>query len=114
MASKFIRNAAGALALLLAGCATPSARIADELTRFGLQQDQAICVGDRLQARLSLAQLQQLGRAARTYSQNDPGARRLNAGDLARASSQINDPQIPVEVASAAASCGVISSLLSR
>ncbi len=31
-------------ALLLAGCATPSDRIATELVRFGLNQGQATCV----------------------------------------------------------------------
>lgn len=104
----------GAGVLLLAGCATPSARIAAELTRFGLNDNQASCVGNRLEARLSLAQLQQLARAAKAYSSNDPDAVQLTAGDLAQVSAQINDPTVPFEVASAAASCGVLGSILSR
>ena len=106
-------SAVGAGALLLAGCATPSARITTELTRFGLDQNQATCVGNRLGARLSLAQLKQLAGAARAYASNDPNPRQLTGGDLARVSAQIKDPQIPIEVASAAASCGVLGSFLS-
>lgn len=103
----------GAGALMLAGCATPSERIATELMRYGLTQSQATCVGNRLEARLSLAQLQQLARAAKSYSADDENPRQLTAGDLARASAQINDPRIPIQVASAGASCGLLGSLLS-
>ncbi len=113
MATVWTMSEVGAGALLLAGCATPSARIATELTRFGLDQNQAACVGDRLEARLSLAQLKQLARAANAYSSNDPNPRRLTVGDLTRVSAQINDPKMPIEVATAAASCGVLRSLLS-
>jgi len=113
MAAIWTMSALCAGALLLTGCATPSARIATELTRFGLDQNQATCVGGRLEARLSLAQLKQLARAARAYASDDPNPRQLTGGDLARVSAQINDPQIPIEVASAAASCGVLGSLLS-
>ena len=98
--------------LLLAGCATPSDRIADQLLRFGLDQRQATCVGDRLEARLSLAQLQQLASAARAYASGDPNPRQLTSADLARVSAQISDPQIPLEVAAAGASCGLLSSFL--
>jgi len=103
---------AGAIAL--AACVNASAKISGELARYGLDQRQATCVGDRLEARLSLAQLRELARAARAYSSNDPNPDKLTAADLARVSTQIRDPQIPVEVASAGASCGLISSLLSR
>ncbi len=114
MATVWWMSAAGAGAVLLSGCATPSARIATELARYGLDQNQATCVGDRLEARLSLAQLQQLAGAANAYSRNDTNPRRLTVGDLARVSAQIKDPKMPIEVASAAASCGVLSSRLSR
>lgn len=105
----------GALVVALFGvaaCASPSTRIATELTRYGLDERQAQCFGDRLEARLSIAQLQQLARAARAYSTGDPNPRQLGAGDLARVSAQINDPRIPVEVASAGAACGLLSTLL--
>ena len=113
MVAVWIMSAVGAGALLLTGCATPSARISTELTRFGLDQNQATCVGDRLESRLSIVQLKQLARAAQVYSRNGPNPRHLTASDLARVAAQINDPQIPIEVASAAASCGVLRSLLS-
>ena len=103
----------GLAALSLAGCVNPSARISTELVRYGLDQRQAECVGDRLEARLSIGQLQQLARAARAYASNDTTPGRLTLGDLARASSQINDPRVPVEVASAAAGCGVLAGALS-
>src|SRR5687767_2328128 len=85
----------GAGALILAGCATPSDRIATELIRYGLSPNQAACVGDRLEARLSVPQMQQLARAAKAYYTNDANARQLTASDLARVSAQINDPRIP-------------------
>ena len=101
-----------AAALGLAACVSPSAKISTELKRYGLDQRQAQCVGDRLEDRLSLAQLQQLARAARAYSTNDPNPQQLSVGDLARVSGQISDPQIPVELASAGVACGLLSSLL--
>lgn len=98
--------------LSLVGCASPSAKISGELVRYGLDQRQADCVGDRLEARLSLAQLQQLARAAGAYASDDANPRQLSVADLARVSAQISDPQIPIEVASAGASCGLLSTLL--
>ena len=104
----------GAGALALAGCATPSAKITSELVRFGLDQKQATCVGDGLGSRLSVTQLQQLASAARAYSTNDPNPRQLTVADLMRASSQIKDPQIAVEMIGTASKCGVISNFFSR
>ncbi len=104
---------AGAL-LILGGCATPSDRIANELVRYGLTPQQADCVGDRLEARLSLPELQQLGSAVKAYSSDDTNPGQLTLSDFARVSAQIKDPQVPIEVATAAASCGLLGSLLSR
>lgn len=53
-------------------------------------------MGARLQSRLSLGQLRQLGRAAQALSQ--PQAGRLTANDLIRAGAQVNDFKIPLEV----------------
>ena len=50
-------------------------------------------MGDRLQSRLSLGQLRQLGRAAQALSQSQAG--RLTASDLIRAGTQVNDVKIP-------------------
>lgn len=110
-----IKNRIFEIALLgvtLAACVSPSLKIASELTRYGLDQRQAACVGDRLGSRLSIGQLQQLAAAARAYGRNDPNPAQLTAGDLARVSSQINDPRVPVEVVGAATQCGVVANLL--
>lgn len=101
-----------AIALGVAGCVNPSAKIATELTRYGLDSSQAQCVGNRLEANLSIAQLQQLGRAARAYTTGDTTPGRLTLADLARVSAQINDPKVAIEVGRAAAGCGVIDAAL--
>ena len=93
-------------AVLLASCASPSTRIATGLGGYGLIEGSARCMGDRLQSRLSLGQLRQLGRAAQALSQSQAG--RLTASDLIRAGAQVNDVKIPLEVTKAAASCGAL------
>ncbi|URD61446.1 hypothetical protein M8312_02720 [Sphingomonas sp. KRR8] len=95
-------------ALTVAACATPSDRISDALVGYGLAPDQARCVGDRLQSRLSLAQLQDLARLARAYREQDPNPSQLNAGDLIRVASQVQDIRVPIEVGKAAAGCGIV------
>ncbi len=54
------------VALLLAGCATPAERITDRLQAAGVPGAEARCMGNRLAARLSLAQLQELNRVVKT------------------------------------------------
>ena len=93
--------------LLAAGCATPSARIGDELVRYGLTPQQAACVGGHLATNLSIGQLQQLARAARSYKQGDSNPGALTASDLLRVSSQIQDPKVAIEALRAAAKCRV-------
>lgn len=93
---------------LIGGCATPSTRTATALTRHGLDPVQSLCVGDRLEASLSIGQLQRLGRAARAVNAGDTTPGRLTTSDLLRVSTQINDVAVPIEVAKAAAGCGVI------
>ena len=93
-------------AVLLASCASPSTRIATGLGGYGLSEGSARCMGDRLQSRLSLGQLRQLGRAAQSLSEAQAG--RLTASDLIRAGAQVNDVKIPLEVTKAAASCGAL------
>ncbi len=109
----FIR-AAGVLtigigALSLAACVNPSAKIATSLEGYGFQPAQSQCVGDRLEANLSLGQLQQLGRAAKASREGDTTPGRLTASDFIRVSSQVKDPKVPLEVGKAAAACGILS-----
>ena len=94
-------------ALLFAGCASASGQIAGELARYGLDEQRAQCVGDRLQADLSNAQLRQLAAAASAYGRDDPNPRRLTGADLTRVAGEIHDPAVPLAVGRAALRCGV-------
>jgi len=101
-------------ATAVTACVNPSARIASALTRYGLDAQQAQCAGDRLEDRLSLGQLQQLGRAARAVGQGDTSPGRLTVSDLIRVSSQIRDPRIAIEVTRAAVGCDLVAQALPR
>ncbi|QNE30760.1 hypothetical protein F1C10_01415 [Sphingomonas sp. NBWT7] len=104
-----IKPIIGTLATLaVIGCAAPATRISTGLQRYGLDAERSTCVGDRLQANLSLGQLQQLGKAAAAYRRDDADPTRLTASDLARVAGEIDDPKIAPEVGKAAAGCGVL------
>ena len=96
-----------ALAVLTGACAAPSTRIATGLQRYGLDPARSQCVGDRLEASLSLGQLRQLGRAAAAYGRDDPDPGRLSFADLVRVAAEIEDPKVPIEIGKAAIACGV-------
>lgn len=99
----------GVGALSLAACVNPSAKIATSLEGYGFQPAQSQCVGDRLEANLSIGQLQQLGRAAKASRQGDTTPGRLTVGDFVRVSGQVKDPKVPLEVGKAAAACGLLA-----
>lgn len=99
----------GITTLWLAACVNPSAKIATSLEGYGFQPAQSQCVGDRLEANLSLGQLQQLGRAAKTSREGDTTPGRLTASDFIRVASQVKDPKVPFEVGKAAAACGILT-----
>jgi hypothetical protein len=94
--------------LIASGCVNLSEKIATSLTAYGLDASQSQCVGDRLERNLSIGQLQELGRAARVYSQGDVTPGRLTASDLIRIAGQFKNPKVPIEVGKAAAGCGVL------
>lgn len=94
---------------LIAGCAAPSDRIATGLTRYGLDPERAGCVGADLASRLSLGQLQQLGRAAQAYRSGDADPATLTATDLLRVAGELKDPEVPLAAAAASVGCGVIT-----
>jgi len=98
---------AACAALAVAACVNPSARIATELTRYGLDAGRAQCVGQRIERDLSTEQLQELAGAARAYGRNDATPGRLTLSDLARVAGAIRDPEVPLAVARAGAGCGV-------
>lgn len=93
-------------------CAGASSQIATALTGYGLDAGQSRCVGDDLQAHLSIHQLKELGRVARNYTANNPDPARFTVRDLVRVSGRFDDPRIPLEVGKAAASCGVLADAL--
>ena len=95
--------------LAVAGCVNPSAKIATSLEGYGFQPAQSQCVGDRLEANLSIGQLQQLGRAARASREGDTTPGRLTVSDFIRVSGQVKDPKVPLEVGKAAAACGILT-----
>ena len=86
-------------------CVDPSSRIAGELRGYGLPERQANCIGERLESRLSVAQLRELSRAAGALSRDDPTPGRLTAADLIRAAAKFRDTRVPIEAAAAAAAC---------
>jgi len=96
------------LALPIVGCAAPATRISTSLQRYGLDASRADCVGTRLQANLSLGQLQRLGKAATAYRRDDTTPGVLTPSDLIRVAGEVKDPAIALEVGKAAAGCGVL------
>ena len=95
------------LPALLAGCATPAAQISNGLQDYGLAPASANCIGTRLQANLSLGQLQRLGAAARAFRNGDTTPGRVTPSDLVRVAGELRDPEIALEVGKAAAGCSV-------
>ncbi|MFS0738112.1 hypothetical protein ABC347_13770 [Sphingomonas sp. 1P06PA] len=94
--------------LSLAACAAPSTQISTGLQRYGLDASRADCVGTRLQADLSLGQLQQLGRTAAAYREGDTDPGVLTTSDLIRVAGTIEDPSVAIAAAKAVAACGVL------
>lgn len=86
----------------IAGCATPSQRISAKLVKYGLPEPQAVCMGDRLEQRLSLKQLQRLGQVGE-MSRDRAG--RMSVNEIARALNQPGDEALVAEVLRAGLNC---------
>jgi hypothetical protein len=99
-----MRVQAGLLAVtvVLAGCATPSQRISSQLVGYGVPEPQAVCVGDKLQDRLSIAQLQRIGQIAKR-SRDDTG--RVTIAQFAAALNKPGDEELVAEVLRAGLGC---------
>ncbi len=98
---------AGLMAAALTGCASPSVRIASALEAKGMSVPESQCVGDRLEQRLSLTQLRQLGAAANALPDPDP----TPVASIIRVAAQIPDHTVPLEVASAMIGCKIKTDL---
>jgi hypothetical protein len=93
---------------ILAGCATPSPRerVHQELLSAGLKPRMANCLADRLVDRLSIAELRQLGRAAK-LPRKDVGNMSLN--EMVDRLQAVGDPHIVRVVTSAGLGCAIAS-----
>jgi hypothetical protein len=101
------RFAPSLLAILaLAGCATtsPRERVRAELLSAGLKPRLANCLADRLVDRLSIAELRQLGRAAK-LPRKDVGGMSLR--ELSDRLAAVGDPHIVSVVTSAGIGCAI-------
>lgn len=92
--------AAAAAALLLAGCATPEARTRAALEKTGLSRPVAACMAGRLVDRLSLAQLQRLGRLGRLQQAG-------NFEEFLRLTRALRDAEILAVVSSSGLVCAM-------
>lgn len=95
------RIAALTLAAAVAACATPADKITTALTDYGLPEKQARCMGERLQDRLSLAQLKRLGDLARA----NRGQGKVSANKLADQLNREGDPKLVAAVVGSGVSC---------
>jgi hypothetical protein len=87
---------------LLAACATPSQQITKKLTEYGVPPNQARCMGDRLQSRLSVSQLQRLGEIGRL---NRDRLGRMSVNDIAATLNKPGDEVLVAEVVKSGISC---------
>jgi hypothetical protein len=97
-----------AAVLAVAACASPASRIAGELTKAGVDPVRARCVGQSLEADLSIAQLRELAAAARSYRDRPRTSSRTTIADLIRVSAQIRDPAIAIALGTAAGRCATL------
>jgi hypothetical protein len=98
------RIAAGVVVLALAGCATPAQRIAATLGDYGVPPGQARCMGERLQARLSVAQLRRLEAIGRGNGENTG---RMSVTEIAGKLTDPRDPALVAEFVRAGIGCAL-------
>jgi len=89
-----------ASAALLSGCATPEARTRSALEKTGLSRPVSACMAERMVDRLSLAQLQRLGRLDRLQRAGD-------FEEFLRLTRGLRDPEILAVVSSSGVVCAV-------
>ncbi len=97
-----VQNSLIAALVLVAGCATPSQRISSKLMSYGVPEPQAVCVGDKLEDRLSIAQMKRIGEIARR-SRNEGGL--VTIAQVAQALDQPGDEALVAEVLRAGLGC---------
>ena len=93
-----------ALALLLAGCATPETRLRTGLQNAGLSKAMSACMAERMVDRLSLLQLRRL---ASLGSLKDKHVADLTLDQFFRKVRALKDPEILTVSTSSAAVCAL-------
>jgi hypothetical protein len=99
---------APAIALLLvAGCslASPEARIREKLVAAGVKPHMADCLAPKLSRKLSTAELEELGKAAKGAGDHRA---HLGIGALADRLQGIDDPHVVDVVTRAGLSCAIL------
>jgi hypothetical protein len=90
--------------LTLAACATPESRVRSGLMSAGLSQPIASCMAERMVDRLSLGQLQKLGRLGKLNKRN-PGD--ISFNEFVKQTKVLQDPEILGVVTSSGVICAV-------
>ena len=80
----------------------PSQRVSSALIGYGVRESQAVCMGDRLQQRLTISQLQRIGQIGKA-GRNDRG--RVSAVQVAAALNRPGDEALVAEVLRAGVGC---------
>lgn len=93
-----------AIALVLAGCATPETRIRTALTDAGLSKPVAACMADRMVDRLSLMQLNKLRGLQKL---KDKKAGRISIEEFVKRTKALQDPEILGVVSSSGVVCAI-------
>ena len=99
----FTFSALGA-ALLLAGCATPEARLRKGLMNAGLPPQASACMADRMIDKLSLAQLLRLSDLSKISSRR---LGEMRVGEFWHQVRALRDPEILAITARAGLSCAI-------
>jgi hypothetical protein len=88
--------------------------VAPQLTRFGLNDRQMLCVSERLGGALTPRQIRLLTRSASTVRQGYYEPERLTIRDFMHVASSMSDSAIGLAVVRAAASCDATPELIAR
>lgn len=100
----FAAMATSAMALLLAGCATPEARVRSGLVDAGLPRPMAACMAERMVDRLSLLQLRRIGRIGDLREAN---MREITMDQFLHRTRALQDPEILAVVTTSAGVCSL-------
>lgn len=102
-----ITAAALVTAALVSGCTASRYQVSDALQRYGLSSSEAGCAAEFLRGKLSTGQVNRLSDAARYYNADGP----MTFGQLFLVANSLDDPETLLQVAGAAAACGIAADM---